>query len=125
MNCPIISIFPKLCVWAPTDILSVICSFSGVDVEVVYLVYMGDKFADRFSCYWLVVMEVDPRSVWVYVPNTPIVELGESDSLSLVVGDKPVMKSYWKGFGFFLGRVEFCGVFVIDLFPLVHTKAIE
>ena len=30
MNCPIISIFPKLRVRAPTDILIVICSLSGV-----------------------------------------------------------------------------------------------
>ena len=49
MNCPIISIFPKLRVQAPTDILVVICSFSGVDVEVVYFVYVGDKFLDSFS----------------------------------------------------------------------------
>ena len=70
-------------------------------------------------------MEVDPRSVWVYVPNAPIVELGKSDSFSLVVGDKPMVESYWKGFGFSFGRVEFSGIFVIDSFPLAHTNAIE
>ena len=70
-------------------------------------------------------MEVDPRPVWVYVPNTPVVELGESNSFSLVVGNKPMMKSYWKGFGFFFGRVKFCEIFVIDIFPLGHTKAME
>ena len=125
MNCPIIAILPKLCVWAPTDIFAIIGSFSGVDIEVVYFVYMGNKFADCFPCYWLVVMEVDPRSVWIYVPDTPVVELGESNSFSLVVGDKPVVKRYWEGFGFFFGGVKFRGIFVIDFFPLGHTKAIE
>ena len=49
MNCPIISIFPKLRVRAPTNILVVISSFSGIDIEVVYFVYMGNKSADIFS----------------------------------------------------------------------------
>ena len=39
---------------------------------------------------------------------------GKSDSFSLVVGNKPVKKSYWKGLGFYFGGVKFCGVFVID-----------
>ena len=125
MNCPIIAIFPKLCVRAPTDIFIIIGSFSGVDIEVLYFVYMGNKLVDRFSCYWFVVMEVDPRSVWIYVPDTPVVELGESNSFSLVVGDKPVVKRYWEGFDFFFGGMEFSRIFVIDFLPLGHTNAIE
>jgi len=70
-------------------------------------------------------MKVDPRSFWIYVPDTPIVELGESDSFSLVVGNKPLMKSCWKGFRFFIGGVEFSGVLVINRFPLAHTNAME
>ena len=49
MNCPIITIFPKLRVRAPTDVFVVIFSFSSIDVEVNYFVYMGDKFSDSFS----------------------------------------------------------------------------
>ena len=70
-------------------------------------------------------MKVDPRSFWIYVPDIPVVELGESDPFSLVVGNKPLMKSCWKGFGFFVSGVEFSGIFVIDGFPLAHANAIE
>jgi len=44
MNCPIVPIFPKLRVRAPTDFFVVIFSFSGVEMEVDYFVYMRDKF---------------------------------------------------------------------------------
>ena len=44
MNCPIVPIFPKLCVRAPMDFFVVICSFSGVEMEVSYFVYVRDEF---------------------------------------------------------------------------------
>ena len=122
MNCPMVSIFPKVQLGAPTDIFVVICSCSGVDIEVGYFVYVRDKFEDCFSGDRFVVMKVDPRSIWIYVPHTPVVEFGKSDSFSLVVGDKPLKKGYWEGFDFFGSGLEFSGIFVKDLLPLGHKQ---
>ena len=70
-------------------------------------------------------MKVNLRLLWIYVPDAPIVKLGKLDSFSLVVGDKPLIKSYWEGFGFCFSRVEFSGVFIIDFIPLAHANAME
>ena len=125
MNCPIVSVFPKLETGVPTDILVVICGCSGVDIEVGYFVYVRDKFKDCFSGDWFVAVEVDPRSIWVYVPHTPVVEFGKSDSFSLIVGDKPLEEGYWKSLDFFVGGVKFSGVFVINFLPLGHKTVVE
>ena len=54
--------------------------------------------------------------------NCFIAELGESDSISFVVGVKPIWKDNGYIMGVLCGWCKLCGVLVIGEFPVAHAR---
>jgi len=60
--------------------------------------------------------------VGVDIPNCFVTKLGKPDSISLVVGDKPIGKDNGYVTGIFCGWGKFSGVLFISEFPVAHAR---